>query len=147
MFNKLIIEISVNLRICSCLACIHNSIYAQLKARANFFITERRQGSARRSLLLWYSAKFSQRTKKSKQTSWLAGQKLWHATFYTLLWARTFEPVNRQLWMKSSKFTGKMEKIRAKWTQVSLKNVLKVKDRNYLGVFFGFIFVACWIRT
>ena len=30
--------------------------------------------------------------------------------------------------MKSSKFTGKMEKIKAKWTQVSLKNVLKVKD-------------------
>ena len=36
--------------------------------------------------------------------------------------------------MKSLKFTGKMEKIKAKWTQVSLKNVLKVKDRNYLGV-------------
>ena len=32
--------------------------------------------------------------------------------------------------MKSSKFTGKMEKIKAKWTQVSLKNVLKVKDPN-----------------
>ena len=64
--------------------------------------------------------------KKSKQTSLLAGQK--HATFYTLVWARTFDPVNRQLWMKSSKFTGKMEKIKAKWTQVSLKNVLKVKD-------------------
>ena len=30
--------------------------------------------------------------------------------------------------MKSSKFTGKMEKIKAKWTQVLLKNVLKVKD-------------------
>ena len=30
--------------------------------------------------------------------------------------------------MKSSKFTGKMEKIKAKWTQVSLKNVVKVKD-------------------
>ena len=30
--------------------------------------------------------------------------------------------------MKSSKFTGKMEEIKAKWTQVSLKNVLKVKD-------------------
>ena len=30
--------------------------------------------------------------------------------------------------MKSSKFTGKMEKIKAKRTQVSLKNVLKVKD-------------------
>ena len=30
--------------------------------------------------------------------------------------------------MKSSKFTGEMEKIKAKWTQVSLKNVLKVKD-------------------
>ena len=27
--------------------------------------------------------------------------------------------------MKSSKFTGKMEKIKAKWTQVSLKNVSK----------------------
>ena len=74
--------------------------------------------------------------KKSKQTSLLAGQK--HATFYTLVWARTFDPVNRQLWMKSLKFTGKMEKIKAKWTQVSLKNVLKVKDRNYLGVLFGF---------
>ena len=36
--------------------------------------------------------------------------------------------------MKSLKFTGEMEKIKAKWTQVSLKNVLKVKDRNYLGV-------------
>ena len=110
VFNKMIIEISVNLRICSCLACvyrvmdargkfgehekcvreaqpratiafwvlsklpacIHNSIYAQLKARANSFITERRQGSARRSLLLWYSAKFSQRTKKvNKRPDWL----------------------------------------------------------------------------
>ena len=30
--------------------------------------------------------------------------------------------------MKSSKFTGKMEKIKAKLTQVSLKNVVKVKD-------------------
>ena len=30
--------------------------------------------------------------------------------------------------MKSSNFTGKMEKIKAKWTQVSLKNVVKVKD-------------------
>ena len=30
--------------------------------------------------------------------------------------------------MKSSKFTGKIKKIKAKWTQVSLKNVLKVKD-------------------
>ena len=30
--------------------------------------------------------------------------------------------------MESSKFTGEMEKIKAKWTQVSLKNVLKVKD-------------------
>ena len=29
--------------------------------------------------------------------------------------------------MKSSKFMWKMEKIKAKWTQVSLKNVLKVK--------------------
>ena len=30
--------------------------------------------------------------------------------------------------MKSAKSTGKMEKIKAKWTQVTLKNVLKVKD-------------------
>ena len=30
--------------------------------------------------------------------------------------------------MKSTKSTGKMEKIKAKWTQVTLKNVLKVKD-------------------
>ena len=30
--------------------------------------------------------------------------------------------------MKSSNFTGKMKKIKAKWTQVSLKNVVKVKD-------------------
>ena len=30
--------------------------------------------------------------------------------------------------MRSSKFTGKMEKIKAKWTQMSRKNVLKVKD-------------------
>ena len=30
--------------------------------------------------------------------------------------------------MESSKFTGEMEKIKAKWTQVSLKNILKVKD-------------------
>ena len=30
--------------------------------------------------------------------------------------------------MKSSNFTGKMEKIKARWIQVSLKNVLKVKD-------------------
>ena len=33
-----------------------------------------------------------------------------------------------QLWMKSSKFTGKMEKVKARWIQVSLKNVSKVKD-------------------
>ena len=32
--------------------CIHNSIYAPLKPWANYFITERQQGSARRSLLL-----------------------------------------------------------------------------------------------
>ena len=32
--------------------------------------------------------------------------------------------------MKSSKFTGQMEKIKAKWTQASLKYVLKVKDPN-----------------
>ena len=31
--------------------------------------------------------------KKSKQTSLLAGQK--HATFYSLVWGRTFDPVNR----------------------------------------------------
>ena len=30
--------------------------------------------------------------------------------------------------MKSTKSTGKMEKIKAKWTQVTLKNVLKLKD-------------------
>ena len=30
--------------------------------------------------------------------------------------------------MKSTKSTGKMEKIKAKWTQMALKNVLKVKD-------------------
>ena len=30
--------------------------------------------------------------------------------------------------MKSSKFTGKINKIKAKWTQVSLRNILKVKD-------------------
>ena len=30
--------------------------------------------------------------------------------------------------MKSSKFTGKIKKIKAKWTQVSLRNILKVKD-------------------
>ena len=51
--------------------------------------------------------------KKSKQTSLLAGQK--HATFYTLVWT----------WMKSAKFKGKMEKIKA-------KNVLKVKDPKLL---------------
>ena len=33
--------------------CMHNSIYAQLKAWANSFITERQQGSAWRSLSLW----------------------------------------------------------------------------------------------
>ena len=32
--------------------CIHNSIYAQLKAWANSFIIERQQGSVRRSFLL-----------------------------------------------------------------------------------------------
>ena len=37
--------------------------------------------------------KFLKRTKKSKQTSLLAGQK--HATFYTLVCAGTFDPVNR----------------------------------------------------
>ena len=31
--------------------------------------------------------------KKGKQTSLLAGQK--HATFYTLVWARTFDPGNQ----------------------------------------------------
>ena len=35
----------------------------------------------------------SHNAQKSKQTSLLAGQK--HATFYTLVWARTFDPVNR----------------------------------------------------
>ena len=30
--------------------------------------------------------------------------------------------------MESTKSTGEMEKIKAKWTQVTLKNVLKVKD-------------------
>ena len=64
--------------------------------------------------------------KKSKQTSLLAGEK--HATFYTLVWARTFKPVNRQQWMKSTKSTGKMKKIKAKLNQLTLKNVLKVKD-------------------
>ena len=46
-----------------------------------------------------------------------------------------------------------MEKIKANLTQVLLKNVLKVKDPVFrqisetcnLRVFFGFIFVACWI--
>ena len=104
--------------------CIHNSIYAQLKAWANSFIIERQQGSAQRSFLL----KILTTHKKSKQTSILAGQK--HATFYTLVWARTFDPVNQQLWMKSSKFTGKIKQIRAKWTQ---KNVFKSKTPSYHG--------------
>ena len=38
--------------------CIHNSIYAQLKAWANSFTTERQQGSVRRSLLLCYCLGF-----------------------------------------------------------------------------------------
>ena len=37
----------------------------------------------------------------------------------------------RELWMKSSKFSGKMEKIEAKWTQVSLK---MSKTRSYQKV-------------
>ena len=40
--------------------CIHNSIYAQLKAWANSFTTERQQGSVRRSLLLWYCLGFGE---------------------------------------------------------------------------------------
>ena len=66
--------------------------------------------------------------KKSNQTSPPACQK--HATFHGLVWARTFDPVNRQLWWKSSKFTGKMEKIKTKWTRVSLKMFLESKTRS-----------------
>ena len=65
------------------------SISAQLKAWANSFITERQQGSARRSLLL----RILTTPKKIKQTSLLAGQK--HATFITLVPARTCDPVDR----------------------------------------------------
>ena len=36
--------------------------------------------------------------------------------------------------MKSAKFTGKMEKVKARWIQVSLKNVSKVKDPKLLRV-------------
>ena len=56
--------------------CIHNSTYAQLKAWAS----DKVQNS--------HNAQ-----KKSKQTSLLAGQN--HATFYTLVWATTFDPFNR----------------------------------------------------
>ena len=43
--------------------CIHNSIYAQLKAWANSFITERQQRSARGSKICcsWSSDKFAKR--------------------------------------------------------------------------------------
>ena len=56
--------------------CIYNSIYAQLEAWTNSFITERHEGSARRSFFYRDRAQNSQ---KSKQTCLLAGQK--HATF------------------------------------------------------------------
>ena len=41
--------------------CIHNSIYTQLKAWANYFITEQQQGSVRRSKIFcsWSSDKFA----------------------------------------------------------------------------------------
>ena len=58
---------------------IHNSIYAQLKARTNSFITERHQGSARRSFFYCDRGQNSHNAQKSKQTCLLAGQK--HATF------------------------------------------------------------------
>ena len=51
-------------------------------------------GSARRSFLLCRKeCKILTTHKKRKQTSLMAGQK--HVTFYTLVWARTFDPVNR----------------------------------------------------
>ena len=57
---------------------IHNSIYAQLKAWINYFITQRHQGSVR-SFVYCDRAQNSHEAQKSKQTCLLAGQK--HATF------------------------------------------------------------------
>ena len=54
------------------------SIYAQLKAWANSFITERQQGSARRSLLL----RILTTPKKSKQTSLLGWSKTRHIYYF-----------------------------------------------------------------
>ena len=58
--------------------CIQDSVYAQLKAWTNSFITERHQGSAQRSFFYCDRAKNSHNAQKSKQTCLLAGQK--HAT-------------------------------------------------------------------
>ena len=103
--------------------CIHNSIYAQLKAWANSFIIERQQGSARRSFLLKI---LTTHKKINKRPYWLVEN-----TPYFILWferEHLIQLTDNCEWKLSSKFTGKIKKIKAKWTQVSLKNVLKVKD-------------------
>ena len=95
--------------------CIHNSIYAQLKAWANSFITERKQGSARRSLLLWESAKFSQRTKKvNKRPYWLVKN-----TPHFILW---FE--REHLIQLTDNCEWKAQNLRGKWRK-SKPNELK----------------------
>ena len=107
--------------------CIHNSIYALLNAWANSIIIERQQGSARRSFLLKI---LTTHKKINNCPYWLVEN-----TPYFILWferEHLIQLTDNCEWKLSSKFTGKIKKIKAKWTQVSLKKCFK-SQRSYQG--------------
>ena len=98
------------------------SIYAQLKAWANSFITERQQGSARRSLLLRILT--TPEKKINKRPYWLVKNTphllLWFQREHVIQLTDNCEWKAQNLWEKWRK--SKPDEL------VSLKNVLKVRD-------------------
>ena len=95
--------------------CIHNSIYAQLKAWANSFITGRQQGSARRNLFFVIESKILTTHKKvNKRPYWLVKN-----TPHFILWFK-----RELLSQLTDNSEWKAQNLQGKWRKSKLNELI-----------------------